>query len=206
MGTTANGAAGFYGASWGPVPFAIGKLPHQDYHLVKVFVPVQYNTQPANPREVQAGDVPSFSAVPSVKIDGDTCPGEKPEAKQQVQLARQFASDGNYEEAVRHYRKALDEDPDDPVALNDLAWTLATASQPELRNGEEAVRLATKAVQLTHGTQPIIFGTLADAYAQTGQFPQACEMAQTARALAWMTNQKEIAEKNDKLLSRLLLR
>ncbi len=200
MGGTENGAAGFYGANWGPVPFAIGKLPQQDYYVVEVFSPVQYNTQPANPREVQAGDVPSFPRI-SFQAENTVTFASQPEVMNQARLAAQLKTEGKIEEAIQQYRYALSMDSNNPVVLNNLARILATADKPELRNGKEAVQLATKAVKLTHGTQPIIIGTLAAAYAQAGQFPQACEIVQIARALAWITGQKEIAADNLKLLS-----
>jgi len=200
MGRTENGAAGFYGANWGPVPFAIGKLPFQDYYVVKVFSRVQYNTQPANLRGVQAGDVPSFSGL-SFRAENTVTFASQPEVMNQARLAAQLKTEGKIEEAIQQYRNALSMDSNNPVVLNNLARILATADKPELRNGKEAVQLATKAVMLTYGTQPTIIGTLAAAYAQAGQFPQACEMAQIARALAWLTGQKEIAANNLKLLS-----
>ena len=63
MGGTKNGVAGFYGANSGPVPFVIGKPLDQVYFVVQVFCRVQFNTQPANPRGVQTGDVPSFPSI-----------------------------------------------------------------------------------------------------------------------------------------------
>ncbi|MGO9703944.1 MAG: glycosyltransferase family 39 protein [Limisphaerales bacterium] len=200
MGRTENGAAGFYGANWGPVPFTIGKLPFQDYYVVKVFSRVQYNTQPANLRGVQAGDVPSFSSL-SFRAENTVTFTSQPEVMNQARLAAQLKTEGKIEEAIQQYRNALSMDSNNPVVLNNLARILATADKPELRNGKEAVQLATKAVILTYGTQPTIIGTLAAAYAQAGQFPQACEMAQSARALAWITGQKEIAANYLKLLS-----
>ena len=119
----------------------------------------------------------------------------------QVQLAVRYENEGKIEEAIQHYRIALDVDSNNPVVLNNLAWMLATASRSELRNGEEAVQLATKAVELTDRRIPLFIGTLAAAYAEAGEFSNAVEMAQTARALAWITSQKEIAAKNEKLLS-----
>jgi len=199
MGGTENGA-GFYGANWGPVPFASGKLPFQDYYVVRVFSRVQYNTQPANPREVQAGDVPSFSGI-SFRAENAVTFASQPEVMNQARLAAQLKTEGKIEEAIQQYRNTLSMDSNNPVVLNNLARILATADKPELRNGKEAVQLATKAVILTYGTQPTIIGTLAAAYAQAGQFPQACEMAQIARALAWITGQKETAANSLKLLS-----
>jgi len=200
MGGTENGAAGFYGANWGPVPFNFGKLPNQWYCVVKVFCRVQWNSQPANLREVQAGDVPSL-AHGHATIKGNLSFPVNSEAMTQVQLAVRYENEGKIEEAIQHYRIALDVDSNNPVVLNNLAWMLATASRSELRNGEEAVQLATKAVELTDRRIPLFIGTLAAAYAEAGEFSNAVEMAQTARALAWITSQKEIAAKNEKLLS-----
>jgi hypothetical protein len=200
MGDTENGAAGFYGANFGPVPFSFGKLPPQDYYLVKVFCRVQFNAQPANSREVQAGEVPSFPRISFSAEDKGRFPW-KPEAIRQDQQVSQLEMDAKAEETIQHYREALNVDSNNPIVLNNLAWILAATSKTELRNGEEAVRLATKAVDLTEYRQPTVIGTLAAAYAEAGRFPQACEMARTARALAWITNQKEIVANNEKLLS-----
>ena len=197
MGGTKNEAAGFYGANWGPVPFAFGKLPAQPYFVVKVFSRVQFNTQPANPREVQAGNLPSFSRISFSAEDKERFPW-KLEAIKQDQLASQLETDGKVEEAIQHYREALNVDSNNPVVLNNLAWILATASKPELRNGEEAVQLATRAVDLTDrrlancssGRSPL--HTL-----EAGQFSKAAQIAQTARVLAshWR-NQPDIAREN----------
>ncbi len=200
MGGTESGVAGFYGANWGPVPFAFGKLPTQPYDLVRVFSRVQFNTQPANPREVRAGNLPSFSGITFSAEDKEGFPW-KLEAIKQDQLVSQLEMDGKVEATILHYREALNVDSNNPIVLNNLAWILAATSRPELRNGEEAVQLAARAVELTEYRLPIVIGTLAAAYAQAGQFPQACEMAQTARALAWVTGQSEIAANNLKLLT-----
>ena len=198
MGSTENGAAGFYGANFGPVPFAIGKLPHQDYFVVKVFSRMQFNTQPSNPREVQAGDVPSFSSISFATDDKIPFSG-KPEAMEQVKLAGQLEAEGKVAESIQLYREVINVDSNNPVILNNLAWILATAGKPELRNGEEAVRLARRAVKLTDSRLPLFIGTLAAAFAETGQFPRACETARVARALALLTGQKDIADANAKL-------
>jgi len=76
------------------------------------------------------------------------------------------------------------------MVLNDLALILATASKPELRNGEEAARLATKAVKLTDSRLPNFIETLAAAYAEAGQSSKATEAANAAHVLALLTGQK----------------
>jgi tetratricopeptide (TPR) repeat protein len=107
---------------------------------------------------------------------------------------------GRMKKAVQHYRAALDSMPDYPVVLNNLAWILAANPRPELRNGPEAVRLATRAVELTGHQEPIILGTLAAAYAEAGQFAKAIETAEAARKLALEIGLPEVAVRNEKLL------
>jgi tetratricopeptide (TPR) repeat protein len=199
-GDTESTAAGFYGADSGPVPYAVGGLPNQVYYVVEVFSTVQYCTQPANPQEVQAGHPPSFTnSVYSVKGNLDF--RLDPEAGKKLQLASQCKADGKIEEAIQHCREASDVDSSNPIVLNNLAWLLATANRPELRNGKEAVQLATRAVELTNYRQPLFIETLAAAYAEAGDFSSAAGMANTAQALALVTGQNEIAAESAKLLT-----
>jgi hypothetical protein len=200
MGNTENGAAGFYGANFGPVPFTIGKSPVQAYYVLREYSQVQWNSKPTNPKDVQAGDVPSFSDF-SFQEKNVLTFADKPEVMNQVRLAAQLEAEGKIEDAIQQYRNALSMDSNSPVVLNNLAWLLATTSKPEFRNGEEAVQLATRAVELTDCRQPRFIGTLAAAHAQAGRFKLACEIALTARSLALIINQKEIAANNEKLLN-----
>ncbi|MSU59234.1 MAG: hypothetical protein EXS35_13885 [Pedosphaera sp.] len=85
-------------------------------------------------------------------------------------------------------------------ALNNLAWLLASHSDAKLRDGAEAVRLATRAAELTGRKQPVVLGTLAAAFAETGQFKQAIETAEAARNLAAVAGQTEVVESNERLL------
>jgi hypothetical protein len=77
--------------------------------------------------------------------------------------------------------------PTTRLVLNNLAWSLAANPRQELRNGREAVQLASKAVELTGQQQPVFMGTLAAAYAEDGQFAKAVEMAKKARDTALLT-------------------
>ncbi|MEW6305429.1 MAG: tetratricopeptide repeat protein [Verrucomicrobiota bacterium] len=80
-------------------------------------------------------------------------------------------------EAIRHYGLAIRLQPDSALALNGLAWLLATHPDPQLRNGPEAVRLALRACEL-HGRQYAVpWDTLAAAYAEGGRFQEAIEAA-----------------------------
>jgi hypothetical protein len=90
--------------------------------------------------------------------------------------------------------------PDWPEALNNLAWLLASDKDGQVRNGEEAVRLASRACELTENKEPLLLGTLAAAYAEAGKYPEAVKLAEKARDLALETGQKDIASKNTELL------
>jgi tetratricopeptide (TPR) repeat protein len=68
--------------------------------------------------------------------------------------------------------------------LNDLAWLLATSQDAALRNGSEAVALASHAVRLTREHEPMLLGTLAAAHAEAGDFDKAVETQQRAVELA----------------------
>jgi hypothetical protein len=53
---------------------------------------------------------------------------------------------------------------------------------------------------LTDCQIPVLVGTLAAAYAETGRFKETIETAKLARALAHAAGQPEVAEKNRQLL------
>lgn len=107
---------------------------------------------------------------------------------------------GRTSEAIAHYRAALVLAPDQPTALNNLAWLLATDSEATNRDASEALTLAGRACSLTGRQEPVFLGTLAAAYAEAGDFSNAVEHAQSALALAESTGNHEIAEKNRSLL------
>jgi Flp pilus assembly protein TadD len=107
---------------------------------------------------------------------------------------------GRNREAVAQYREALRLNPNLAAALNNLAWTLATSPEDELRNGAEAVRLAKRACELAHYGEPLLVGTLAAAYAECGRFPEAVTMAEKAEQLATDAGRTAVAAKNRQLL------
>jgi len=88
------------------------------------------------------------------------------------------------EEAIAHFREALRINPAYSEAMNNLAYSLATAGDGRLRNGREALEMAQRANDLTKGGDPILLGTLAAAYAETGRFGEAEETARRAIELA----------------------
>jgi len=84
--------------------------------------------------------------------------------------------------AIAQVEKALQLQPASPAIQNALAWMLAAAPQTSLRDGGRAVQLA---VQASRGSaSPAMLRTLAAAYAQAGQFPDAVQTAEEALRLA----------------------
>ncbi len=81
------------------------------------------------------------------------------------------------------FAAALHADPDNPEALNSLAWLLATTPDDAVRDGAEAVRLARRACELTHHRHPAYLDTLAAAEAEAGRFEDAARCARQAADL-----------------------
>jgi tetratricopeptide (TPR) repeat protein len=98
-------------------------------------------------------------------------------------LAQVLDAQNRPEASVDHLRRAMTVKPDWPPALGQLAWLLATESSAPLRNPAEAIRLATRAAELTQRKDPEILDTLAAAYAASGRFAEAVAVAEAARAL-----------------------
>ena len=91
---------------------------------------------------------------------------------------------GRIREGVEEWQKVLVIQPDNGNAMSNLAWVFATAPDDSLRDGAQAVKLAEQALHLSGGRIPILFRTLAAAYAENGQFSQAIETAQRGITLA----------------------
>jgi tetratricopeptide (TPR) repeat protein len=101
---------------------------------------------------------------------------------------------GRAAEGLAHWRQALRREPDNLQALNDTAWLLSTSSDAALRNGSEAISLAEHAVQITSAREPAILGTLAAAFAESGDFDKAVETERHAADLATQQGNARLAE------------
>ena len=119
--------------------------------------------------------IPHFQKALQIKPDN---------AEACYNLGNALLQKGSVDEAIVHYQKARQIKPNYLEVQNNLAWVLAVAPQALLRNGRQAVELALQANQLAGGENPIILRTLAAAYAEAGQFPEAVETAQRALQLA----------------------
>ncbi len=82
----------------------------------------------------------------------------------------------------------------DDGVLNNLAWVLATTPEDDLRDGERAIELATKAAEMSNFEKPHILSTLASGYAETGDFDKAIEWIDKAIEV----NQSKAEKSTDK--------
>jgi tetratricopeptide (TPR) repeat protein len=105
-------------------------------------------------------------------------------ARAHANLAATAREAGDLEWAARHYRRALELQPDRHSAANNLAWILATAPDPALRDPDESIRLARDALGALEAPDPNYLDTLATGYAAAGRFDEAAATATRAIALA----------------------
>ncbi|NQT17002.1 MAG: tetratricopeptide repeat protein, partial [Planctomycetes bacterium] len=99
-------------------------------------------------------------------------------------LAMAFTRTGQPDRAADQLGRTLEESPDFLPALVSLALVRATSPDDSLRDGREAVELATRACVLTRNEHPEALHALAAAYAEAGRFPEAIATAETAVRLA----------------------
>jgi tetratricopeptide (TPR) repeat protein len=99
-----------------------------------------------------------------------------------VNLGSALLMKGRVRDAIAQYRHAVRISPDNAAAQSNLAWLLATAADPSLRNGSEAVLLAERTESETSRSEnrPLALRILAAAYAEAGRFIEAKRAAQQA--------------------------
>jgi tetratricopeptide (TPR) repeat protein len=85
-----------------------------------------------------------------------------------------------YERAVADFDAVIRLDARDTVALNELAWLLATSKQAQWRDGNRAVELARSACNTTGWKIPDLFDTYAAALAEAGKFDDAVKWQEAA--------------------------
>jgi tetratricopeptide (TPR) repeat protein len=105
---------------------------------------------------------------------------------------------GDFNEGIKDCQKAIQIDSNDPNALNNLAWLLATAPDSKLRNGKKAVKYATRANELSAGTNAYCLGTLAAALAEVGQFDEAIKWEEKCIQVG-LPNEREMVQARKEL-------
>ena len=120
---------------------------------------------------------------------------------------------GQIAEAMGQYQEAVRLKPDygpayinfcNTIALNNLAWELATSPDAKIRDGTRAVELAESACEQTHYRMTIMVGTLAAAYAEAGRFDDAIATGQKACALASELGETNLLKRNQELVALYL--
>jgi tetratricopeptide (TPR) repeat protein len=110
-----------------------------------------------------------------------------------MKLGNGFLRERRFTDALGAFQFVLRLNPHSIEALNRVAWILSTNPDAAVRNGPQALRLATQANALTGGKNAPTLNTLAAAYAETGQFPAAIATAQQAMELASTSGPPELA-------------
>jgi tetratricopeptide (TPR) repeat protein len=88
-----------------------------------------------------------------------------------------------YDKAIADYDEAIRLDPGLALAYDNRAWLWATCPDAKLRDGKRAVESATHACELGQWKEADHLGTLAAAYAESGDFTKAVEWQTKANTL-----------------------
>jgi tetratricopeptide (TPR) repeat protein len=87
---------------------------------------------------------------------------------------------GRAHQAIAHWKRTLEIEPNDAQAQRNLAWIFATCPEPALRDGARAVELAEHALAIERDKTPLLLRTLAAAHAEAGEFARAIAVGSEA--------------------------
>jgi tetratricopeptide (TPR) repeat protein len=100
---------------------------------------------------------------------------------------------GRVAEAVAIWEKALTYNKNDVPALKNIAWMLATTPDSAVRNPQQAILYAQRAVAITHDRSADVLDALAAAYAACGKYDAAIPAANQAVKTARLKKQDALA-------------
>ena len=106
------------------------------------------------------------------------------EAAARVELARLLGELHELGAQLEVLRGGVGTCSESDALLNQYAFALATNLRAELRDGEEAVRAARRALELGGDDRPMLLDTLAAAHAEAGDFREALRVSDQAIAVA----------------------
>jgi len=91
---------------------------------------------------------------------------------------------GRWNSAIQVYEKAVRLDRNHSMARNNIAWILATADDPSIRNPQLALRLVTPLLKAPGSDHALFLRTAAATSAESGDFSTALDLATKALDLA----------------------
>ena len=105
---------------------------------------------------------------------------------------------GRKTEAMNDFQNAIRLSKTDPICRAGAAWLYATSSDPQIRNGGNAIILGTQAAKLTLWKDDTVLDVLAAGYAEAGDFNSAQKWEQRAILLG---SQEDVPFYQRRLLS-----
>jgi tetratricopeptide (TPR) repeat protein len=119
-------------------------------------------------------------------------------AESHYQMAVLLAAGKQKQAAIEHLHEAVRLKPDWALALNNLAWAIATDDNCKLPEATEAVRFAERAVKLTGGKDASSLDTLSVAWARSEVFVKATDAAKMAIEIAANEHQTNLVSEIQK--------
>jgi len=141
-----------------------------------------------------------FSALFALLRWGELLGNTPPERREHQETAHTALSSDSISKQIEGFREIIRREPDATVALNNLAFLLATAPDASLRNGPEAVSCSERACALTGHTNLATLATLAAAYAEAGRFNEAIGTAEKTCKIAAEASNPALLQHNMQLL------
>jgi protein O-mannosyl-transferase len=121
------------------------------------------------------------------------------------EMAMALLKQGRNAEAAAELHEALVRDPEDLHILTVSAHVLASIPDPQVRDGKTALALATKANELTEGSQVTVLNALGMAQAENGDFTNAIVVTQMALDLADAAHSEKLSTLQNQLHQELEL-
>ena len=117
-------------------------------------------------------------------------------------LAEVLVAQGKGSEAAPHLKYVLQERPDHVPAMLKLASVYSTSKDAKLRNVDEAIRLATRACELSEKWNPRCLVTLSAAYCEAGRFSDAIAVAEQALWVSRQTGDDRLGKDIEKHIAK----
>lgn len=118
----------------------------------------------------------------------------------QFKLGSMLKKTGKNSEAIQYFCKAGQLDSKYLPYLNDISWSMANGSDPNVVDPNSVIILAECVAELTQYKNATVLDTLATAYASAGNYDQAIKTSQMAIKIALISQDEELANSIKKRL------